>query len=148
MFYFEGGGKTHAFRQLEKAIDKTEETSPSTYLKPFVVNGKPTKCDMSSIITHTNHIGLREYLPSNNRILLNDDADLIAKTFGLYNVKDYTKEHQRNLILCGYDGLKERKNKTLMKNMKNWINYIGFDGSHNRFLYMSIPKLVYSPPQK
>jgi hypothetical protein len=35
-----------------------------------------------------------------------------------------------------------------MKNMKNWINYTGFDGSHNRFLYISIPKLAYSRPQE
>ncbi|CAF4919206.1 unnamed protein product [Rotaria socialis] len=35
----------------------------------------------------------------------------------------------------------------LSKNMKNWINFSGFDGSHNRFLYMSIPKLAYSRPQ-
>lgn len=36
----------------------------------------------------------------------------------------------------------------LMKNMKNWVNSTGFDGSHNRFLYMSIPKLVCSRPQE
>ena len=36
----------------------------------------------------------------------------------------------------------------LMKNMKNWANYTGFDGSHNRFLYMSMPKLVCARPQK
>lgn len=36
----------------------------------------------------------------------------------------------------------------LSKNMKNWINFTGFDGSHNRFLYMSIPKLAYSRPQE
>ena len=36
----------------------------------------------------------------------------------------------------------------LMKNMKNWVNSTGFDGSHNRFLYMSIPKLTYSRPQE
>lgn len=36
----------------------------------------------------------------------------------------------------------------LMKNMKNWANYTGFDGSHNRFLYMSMPKLVCARPQQ
>lgn len=36
----------------------------------------------------------------------------------------------------------------LMRNMKNWINYTGFDGSHNRFLYLSIPKVSYARPQK
>ena len=64
----------------------------------------PRESDLSSIITHTNHIGLRQHLSSNNKILLNDDADLIAETYGLYNVNDYTKEHERNIILCGYDG--------------------------------------------
>jgi hypothetical protein len=101
---FQGSGKTHAFRQLEKAIVKTEKMFPATYLKPVVVNGKPTESDLSSIITHTNHIGLRQHLSSNNKILLNDDADLIAESYGLYNVNDYTKEHERNIILCGYDG--------------------------------------------
>lgn len=103
-FNFKGSGKTHAFRQIEKAISKTEKMFPDTYLKPVFVNGKLTESDMSSIITHTNHIGLRQHLASNNKILLNDDADLIAETYGLYNVNDYTKEHERNVILCGYDG--------------------------------------------
>ncbi|CAF5184374.1 unnamed protein product, partial [Rotaria magnacalcarata] len=138
-----------------------------TYLKPVIVNGKPTETDLSSVITHTNHIGLRQHLASNSKILLNDDADLIAETYGLYNVNDYTKEHERNIILCGYDGNTSRTTGTtiiqiddkrltiaiattggkLMKNMKNWLNSTGFDGSHNRFLYMSIPKLIYSRPQ-
>ncbi|CAF3780170.1 unnamed protein product [Rotaria socialis] len=142
---------------------------PSTYMKPVIVSGKPTESDLSSVITHTNHIGLRQHLASNNKILLNDDADLIAETYGLYNVNDFTKEHERNVILCGYDGFTNTSRTTgttiihigdkrltitiattggkLMKNMKNWINFTGFDGSHNRFLYMSIPKLVYSRPQ-
>jgi hypothetical protein len=71
-----------------------------------MVNGKPTECDLSSIVTHTNHIGLRQHLASNHKILLNDDADLIAETYGLYNVNDSSKEHERNIILCGYDGYK------------------------------------------
>lgn len=83
---------------------KTEKMFPSTYLKPVMVNGKLTEVDLSSIITHTNHIGLRQHLASNNKILLNDDADLIAEMYGLYNVNDCTKEHERNIILCGYDG--------------------------------------------
>ncbi|CAF3939424.1 unnamed protein product, partial [Rotaria magnacalcarata] len=142
---------------------------PSTYMKPVIVSGKPTESDLSSVITHTNHIGLRQHLASNNKILLNDDADLIAETYGLYNVNDFTKEHERNVILCGYDGFTNTSRTTgttiihigdkrltitiatrggkLMKKMKNWINFTGFDGSHNRFLYMSIPKLVYSRPQ-
>ena len=186
-FSSKGSGKTHAFRQVEKAITKTEKMFSSTYLKPVIVNGKLTEYDLSSIITHTNHIGLRQHLSSNNKILLNDDADLIAEMFGLYNVNDTTKEHERNLILCGYDGYSiqmtnllynhylftsfsntyrttgstiiniDDKRLTiliattggkLMKNMKNWISYTGFDGTHNRFLYMSIPKLQYSRPQK
>lgn len=101
---FKGSGKTHAFRQLEKAITKTEKMFPSTYLKPVMVNGKPMESDLSSVVTHTNHIGLRQHLASNNKILLNGDADLIAKNYGLYNVNDYTKEHERNIILCGYAG--------------------------------------------
>jgi hypothetical protein len=36
----------------------------------------------------------------------------------------------------------------LMKKLKNSINFTGFDGSHNRFLYMSIPKIVCSRPQE
>ena len=109
--WFQGSGKTHAFRQLEKAISKTEKMFPQTYLKPVMVNGKPTESDLSSIITHTNHIGLRQHLSSNSKILLNDDADLIAETYGLYNVNDYTKEHERNIILCGYDGYDKRIGK-------------------------------------
>ena len=101
---FEGSGKTHAFRQVEKAITKTEKIFPATYLKPVVINGKLTECDLSSVITHTNHIGLRQHLASNNKILLNDDTNLIAETYGLYNVNDFSKEHERNIILCGYDG--------------------------------------------
>jgi hypothetical protein len=101
---FKGSGKTHAFKQIEKAIVKTEKMFPLTYLKPVMVNGKPSESDVSSVITHTNHIGLRQHLSSNNKILLNDDADLIAENYGLYNVNDNTKEHERNLILCGYDG--------------------------------------------
>lgn len=101
---FKGSGKTHSFRQVEKAITKCEKLFPSTYLKPVMVNGKPTESDLSSIITHTNHIGLRQHLASNHKILLNDDADLIAETYGLYNVNDPLKEHERNIILCGYDG--------------------------------------------
>ncbi len=68
------------------------------------MNGKPTESELSSIVTHTNHIGLRQHLVSNNKILLSDDADLIAETYGLYNVNDCTKEHEWNIILCGYDG--------------------------------------------
>ena len=151
-----------------------------------MVNGKPSESDLSSIITHTNHIGLRQHLSSNSKILLNDDADLIAETYGLYNVNDYTKEHERNIILCGYDGYIKARNiglvlvfflrfsnsfrttgttiiqigekrltillattgGKLMKNMKNRVNSTGFDGSHNRFLYMCIPKLTYSRPQE
>ncbi|CAF1682774.1 unnamed protein product [Rotaria magnacalcarata] len=142
---------------------------PSTYLKPVMVNGKPMESDLSSVVTNTNHIGLRQHLASNNKILLNGDADLIAKNYGLYNVNDYTKEHERNIILCGYAGFTNTSRTTgttiiqisdkrltiaiattggkLMKNMKNWINCTGYDGSHNRFLYMSIPKLIYSRPQ-
>ncbi|CAF2107947.1 unnamed protein product [Rotaria magnacalcarata] len=159
-----GSGKTHAFRQIEKAITKTEKMFSHTYLKPVIVNGKPTETDLSSVITHTNHIGLRQHLASNSKILLNDDADLIAETYGLYNVNDYTKEHERNIILCGYDGNTSRTTGTTIiqiddkrltiaiattggKLMKNWLNSTGFDGSHNRFLYMSIPKLIYSRPQ-
>lgn len=99
-----GSGKTHAFRQIEKAIMKVEKMFSNVYLKPVIVNGKPTECDLSSVITHTNHIGLRQHLASNSKILLNDDAHLIAESYGLYNVNDTTKEHERNLILCGYDG--------------------------------------------
>ncbi|CAF2150071.1 unnamed protein product [Rotaria magnacalcarata] len=142
---------------------------PSSYLKPVIVNGKPTETDLSSIVTHTNHIGLRQHLASNHKILLNDDADIIAESYGLYNVNDFTKEHERNIILCGFDGFKntsrttgttiiqiDDKRSTIeiattggkpLKNMKNWINYTGFDGSHNRFLYMSIPKIIHSRPQ-
>lgn len=36
----------------------------------------------------------------------------------------------------------------LMKNLKNWSNFTGFDGSHNRFIYMAIPKMICSRPQK
>lgn len=86
---------------------------PFTYLKSVVVNGKPTESELSSIVTHTNHIGLRQHLASNNKILLNDDADLIAETYGLYNVNDPTKEHERNIILCGYDG-QENRDKHLL----------------------------------
>ncbi|CAF2107793.1 unnamed protein product, partial [Rotaria magnacalcarata] len=57
----------------------------STYLKAVIVSGKPTETDLSSIVTHTNQIGLRQHLASNNKILLNDDADLIAESYGLYN---------------------------------------------------------------
>ena len=69
-----------------------------------MVNRKPTESDVPSIITHTNHIDLRQHLASNHKILLNDDADLIAESYGLYNVNDPLKEHARNIILCGYDG--------------------------------------------
>lgn len=69
-----------------------------------MVNGKLTELPVSSIVTHTNHIGLRQHLSSNHKILLNDDADIIAEHYGLYNTNDYTKEHERNLFLCGYDG--------------------------------------------
>ncbi|CAF3379778.1 unnamed protein product [Rotaria sp. Silwood2] len=140
---------------------------PSTYLKPVMVNGKPTESDLSSVVTHTNHIGLRQHPAPNNKILLNDDADLIAENYGLYNVNDYTKEHERNIILCDYDGNTSRTIGTtiihisdkrltiaiattggkLMENKKNWVNCTGFNGSHNRFLYMSLPKLIYSRPQ-
>ena len=50
-----------------------------------MVNGKPTDSDLSSIITYMNYIGLRQHFASNYKILLNDDADLIGKTDGLYN---------------------------------------------------------------
>lgn len=158
----------------------------SQYLKSVVMNGKLTEHELSSIVTHTNHIGLRQHLASNNKIIVNDDADLIAESFGLYNINDPTKEHERNLILCGYDGQKthdrneifsdflisftnalrttgtsminiENKRLTiliattggkLMKNMKTWLGFGGFDGTHNGFLYMSIPKRRYSRPQK
>lgn len=77
----------------------------STYLKPIIVNGKLIELNVSSIIPHTNHIGLRQYLSSNNKILLNDDVDLIiAENYRLYNVNDYTKEHERTMILSRYDG--------------------------------------------
>lgn len=36
----------------------------------------------------------------------------------------------------------------LSKNMRNLINFTGFDDSHNRFLYTGIRKLAYSRPQK
>ncbi|CAF1087080.1 unnamed protein product, partial [Rotaria magnacalcarata] len=155
-----GSGKTDAFRQLEKAISKTEKMFSSTYLKAVIVSDKPTETDLSSIVTHTNQIGLRQHLASNNKILLNDDADLIAESYGLYNVNDSTNEHERNIILCGFDGFGNTSRTTgttiiqigdkrlaiaiattggkLMKNMKNWIAYTGFDGSHNRFLYMCL----------
>lgn len=89
---------------MNKAISSTEKHFPHTYLKPIIVNGKPTETNISSIITDTNHIGLRHHLSSNKKILLNDDADLVAEQYGLYNVNDCTKEHERNLILVGYDG--------------------------------------------
>ncbi|CAF3700147.1 unnamed protein product [Rotaria socialis] len=123
---------------------------PSSYLKSVIVNGKPTETNLSSIVTHTNHIGLRQHLASNHKILLNDDADLIAGSYGLYNVNDFTKEHERSIILCGFDEFKNTSRTTgttiiqiddkrltiaiattggkLMKNMKNWINYTRFDG--------------------
>ncbi len=109
-----GSGKTHAFRQIEKAMMKTEKVFSSTYLKPVMVNGKESESDLSSIITHTNHIGLRQHLASNNKIILNDDADLIAENYGIYNVNDSTKEHERNIILCGYDGYKIEHKKHLI----------------------------------
>ncbi|CAF2055845.1 unnamed protein product [Rotaria magnacalcarata] len=143
-----GSGKTHAFRQLEKAITKTEKMFPSTYLKPVMVNGKLTESDISSVITHTNHIGLRQHLSSNYKILLNDDADLIAETYALVINSSRTTgtaminiDDKRLTIVIATTGGK------LMKNMKNWTSCTGFDGSHNRFMYMSIPKLVYSRPQ-
>ncbi|CAF5187850.1 unnamed protein product, partial [Rotaria magnacalcarata] len=74
----------------------------STYLKAVIVSGKPTETDLSSIVTHTNQIGLRQHLASNNKILLNDDADLIAESYGLYNVNDSTNEHERNIILSTF----------------------------------------------
>ncbi|CAF4380731.1 unnamed protein product, partial [Rotaria magnacalcarata] len=49
----------------------------------------------------------------NNKILLNDDADLIAETYGLYNVNDYTKEHERNVIRCGLPTLREQLEQQL-----------------------------------
>ncbi|UJR06732.1 hypothetical protein I4U23_011021 [Adineta vaga] len=164
-----GSGKSHAFRQMEKAITKTEKMFPSTYLKPVMVSGALTEEDVSSVVSHTNHIGLRQHLSSNCKILLNDDADIIAENYGLYNATDGGKEHERNLILCGYDGFKKSFRTTgttiikiddkrltifiattggkLMKNMKNWSNCAGFDGSHNRFIYMVMPKMIYSRPQ-
>jgi hypothetical protein len=69
-----------------------------------MINGNLTESDLSSIVTHSNHIGLRHHLSSNHKILLNDDADVIAEQYGLYNAIDHTKEHERNLILCGYNG--------------------------------------------
>jgi hypothetical protein len=80
-------------------MTKSEKMFPFAYLKPVMVNGKPTESDLSSIITNTNHIDLRQHVASNSKILLNDDADLIAETYGLYNVNDFTKEHERNIIL-------------------------------------------------
>lgn len=89
---------------MEKAIKKTEKMFSATYLKPVTVNGQLTEYKLSSVVTHTNHIGLRQHLSTNHKILLNDDADVIAEQYGLYNATDTTKEHERNLILCGYDG--------------------------------------------
>lgn len=99
-----GSGKTHALRQLEKAIAKLEKHFPDDYLKPVDISGTASESDLSSIVTHTNHIGLRHHLASNNKIFLNDDADVIAETYGLYNVNDFSKEQERNLILSGFDG--------------------------------------------
>ena len=70
---------------------------------------KNVSTDLSSIIMHTNHIGLQQHLSSNRKILVNDDAHLIAETYGFYNVNGYTKEHERNIILCGYDGYIKRE---------------------------------------
>ncbi|CAF1265098.1 unnamed protein product [Adineta ricciae] len=154
---------------VDKAITKTENLFPSTYLKPMMINGSLTESPVSSIVTHTNHIGLRQHLSTNHKILLNDDADLIAENFGLYNVSDSNKEHERNVILCGYDGFKNSSRTTgttmihigdkrltiliattggkLLKNLRNWSNLTGFDGTHNRFIYMAIPKKIHTRPQ-
>jgi hypothetical protein len=51
-------------------------------------------------------------------------------------------EDKRLTILIATTGGK------LMRNMKNWLNCTGFDGSHNRFFYMCIPKLFCSRPQQ
>jgi len=51
-------------------------------------------------------------------------------------------ENKRLTILIATTGGK------LMKNMKTWLGFGGFDGTHNRFLYMSISKRRYSRPQK
>jgi hypothetical protein len=51
-------------------------------------------------------------------------------------------EDKRLTILIATTGGK------LMRNMKNWLNCTGFDGSHNRFLYMCIPQLFCSRPQQ
>lgn len=59
---------------------------------------KSTKYHVSLVITHTNHIGLRQHLSSNNKILLNDHANIIAETYGLHNFKNFTKEQERSLI--------------------------------------------------
>ncbi|CAF1523780.1 unnamed protein product [Adineta ricciae] len=142
---------------------------PSTYLKPVPIGGKEADNDQSSIVSHTNHLGLRLHLSTNNKILLNDDADIIAEHFGLFNANDSTKEQERNLILCGHDGFRNFSRTTgsslinidnrrlsiaiattgnkLVKNLKNWMNFSAFDGSHNRFIYMSIPRIVFSRPQ-
>ncbi|CAM4975240.1 unnamed protein product [Rotaria socialis] len=131
---------------------------PSSYLKSVIVNGKPTETNLSSIVTDTNHIGLRQHLASNHKILLNDDADLIAESYGLYNVNDFTKEHERSIILCGFEEFKNTSRTTgttiiqiddkrltiaiattggkLMKNMKNWINYTRFDGRTIDFVHV------------
>ena len=69
-----------------------------------MINGKLSESHLSSVITHAKHIGFRQHLSSNNKILLNDDADIIAEQYGLYNTNDCTKKHERNLILYGYDG--------------------------------------------
>jgi hypothetical protein len=63
-------------------------------MKPVVVNGKSAESDLPFFIMLTDHIGLRQYLSSNNKIILNDDADFIAESFSLYNDYDYAKEHQ------------------------------------------------------
>lgn len=51
-------------------------------------------------------------------------------------------ENKRLTILIATTGGK------LMRNMKNWMGLTGFDGTHNRFLYMSIPKVRHARPQK
>lgn len=97
----EEGDKAHTFKQVGKVIVKTEKILLAVYHK-FVlwwtINTLQSQI-FHQLITHTNHIGLRQHLASNNKILLDDDADLMTESYDLHYRTSMILQKNMNQIL-------------------------------------------------
>ncbi|CAF1615054.1 unnamed protein product, partial [Didymodactylos carnosus] len=151
-----GSGKTSIIKRIKQASRKCERTFTDFYLKEMEFDGKIKT--VTSIISNVNNLSLRKHLATGNKLLVNDEIDVFFDPQGVYDSTTNKTVGDVGLLLQAFDGITDDDRTTGSTSvyieqahlsilggttgthystlLSCFEKYRGFEGIHNRMLYL------------